>query len=473
MNDLNDENMYFQKYLSTAFLCSLVIGCQSTNASSANSYAERSGPHPQIAATGDEEPGAHKAGTTELPHWTPQEGVDALLLRAVISSPKVRQAYQGWQVALERVPQVTALPDPWLSLTGYVQSVETRTGPMDARIGYTQNIPWPGKLDAAGDQASAMAEVQRNQIEVARLAVRRAFLRSWAERIYLRKAEEITAGQVALLEHIENVSLRLYESSQVSQAEVLRTQVERLQMSDRLNTLSQREAPLLAMLESAIGAPLEENTSWELLDFSPLPQLASEAELAARLITESPELQKLRARLFATQEAQRIAELEGRPDFSVGADWTWIGSGNPTQPDSGDDALSLTLAVELPFGQGRIQGGRRQALADRRMVVAQMEARQWELLADLQQALSAHEDALRRMKLYEESLLPLSQQTYETTLAAYQSGQVGFQEMLDAARVMLDFRLSSARASADAALAIADLQGLLPADLLLSETLER
>lgn len=465
--------MHFQKYVSTAFLCSLVVGCQSTNASPSASYAERSGLQPRVAATGEDEPGAPFAATAQNPQWAPQDGVDALLVRAVISNPKVRQAYQAWQVALERVPQVTTLPDPWVSLTGYVQSVETRTGPMDARVGFKQNLPWPGKLDAAGDQASAMAEVQRNQVEVARLAVRRAFQRSWAERIYLRKAEEITTGQVALLQHIENVSLRLYEASQVSQADVLRTQVERLEMSDRLNTLVQRERPLLAMLESAIGAAAQKDSTWDTQEFSPLPQLASEAELASRLMLESPELQKLRARLLAAQEAQNVAELEGRPDLSVGADWTWIGSGNPTQPDAGDDALSLTLAIELPFGQGRIQGGRRQALAERRMVVAQMEARQWELLADLQQAFSAHEDALRRIQLFEESLLPLSQQTYETTLAAYQSGQVGFQEMLDAARVMLDFRLSSARASADAALAIADLNGLLPAALLLRDTLER
>jgi len=461
--------MHFPKFVSTALLSSLLIGCQSTPAASADDYAERSQITPRVAETEIDEPGNPSVNAP----WSPQESTDDLLLRAITASPKVRLAYQKWQAALESVPQVTALPDPWLSLTGYVQSVETRTGPMDANIGFTQKIPWPGKLDAAGDQASALAEVARNQIEISRLGVRRAFMRSWAERIYLQKAEGITASQVSLLRHIEDVSLSLYESSQVSQADVLRTQVERLEMSDRLDTLLEREQPLLAALEAAIGAPVDGPTDWSELDFNPLPELASEEALTSRLLTESPDLQQLRAQLLAAQESQRMADLEQRPDLSVGAAWTWIGNGNPTQLDSGDDALALTLAFELPLGQGRIQGGRRQALALQRSVIAQMESRQWELLASLQQALSSHEDALRRVQLFEEKLLPLAEQTYQTTLVAYQSGQAAFQDMLDAARVMLDFRLSAARATADAALAIADLNGLLSADLLLQENLER
>jgi outer membrane protein TolC len=184
-------------------------------------------------------------------------------------------------------------------------------------------------------------------------------------------------------------------------------------------------------------------------------------------------MQQQQARLLVSQQAQEVAELSGRPDLSIGADWTWIGNGNPVQPGAGDDAFAMTLAVELPLGKGRIDGARRQALANRRLVVAQIEARQWELLAELQQALSSYEDALRRIHLFEQRMLPLSEQTYETTLAAYQSGQAGFQDMLDAARVMLDFRLSSARASADASRAIADLQGLLTEDRLRAENLER
>jgi cobalt-zinc-cadmium efflux system outer membrane protein len=143
-------------------------------------------------------------------------------------------------------------------------------------------------------------------------------------------------------------------------------------------------------------------------------------------------------------------------------DWTWIGEGNPTTPDAGDDALALSLAMELPLQRGRIAGARREALAARQGAKARRTAAGWRLRAQLEAAAAAHEDAGDRHRLFEERLLPAANQTFETTLSAYQSGQAGFQDMLDAAQVVLDLRLATVRAEADAARAYAELLGLLP-----------
>ncbi len=404
------------------------------------------------------------------PSWSPTDGLGPLLLRAETQSPFVRRAYQAWQAALARVSQVSALPDPWLSLSGYVQSVETRTGPMDGRLGFNQQMPWPGKLETAGNRASAVAESARLQMEQARLQVRRQFLRDWTERIYISQAEQITAAQVDLLQHIEDVSLRLYESARVSQADVLRAQVEKLEMADRLDTLREREAPLEAAMEAALGVSLGDVGDWQSMTLLDEPALPVAEQLQQWLLEASPELAALQARIEASKEAERLAELENYPDFAFGADWTWVGTGNIAQPDSGKDAFAISLAVELPLQRGRIAGAKRQALAEHRQVLEQLQRRQWTLLANLQSALSSHDDAWRRVALFEDQLLPKAEMTYDTTLAAYQSGQAAFQDMLDAARVVLDFRLSTARAQADAALAYADLNGLLPIALLSAQS---
>ncbi len=405
--------------------------------------------------------------------WSPEESVEGLLHRAEGSNPAVRAAFQEWQAAKSRVVQVSSLPNPWISLGGYLQSVETRTGPMDGRLGISQSFPWPGKLETAGDRAFALSEGVRMKVEDARLQARSSFLRSWSERIYLSRAERITEAQVALLEHIEDVSLSLYESAKVSQADVLRAQVERLKMADRLNTLRQREKPLESILEAAIGAPMVTCEAWHDLRLVDEFDLPKESVLREAVLAGSPRIAALEARLVGAREAQRLAEFEGYPDFSLGVDWTWIGEGNPIQPDSGDDALAISLAIEIPLQRAPIEGARHQALAERRQIQELRAQLQWNLLADLQSALAAHEDALRRVALFEEQLLPKAEQTYETTLVAYQSGQAAFQDMLDAARVVLDFRLATVRARTDSALAFADLNALLPASQLIKENTER
>lgn len=405
--------------------------------------------------------------------WTPADGIQSLLLRAETESPEVRGAFHRWQAAHARISQANALPDPWVSLGGYVQSVETANGSMDGKIGVSQKIPWPGKLETAGDRNAALAEAQRMEIENARLRVRRRFLRDWTERIYLEQAKAITAEQVELLQNVEDVSLGLYQASRASQADVLRTQVERLKMSDRLDSLKQREEPLEANLAAVLGLPMAGQASWQGLSVLDQAQLPAVENLQALLLQSSPQLLALQARLEAAAESRELAKLDSMPDFSVGADWTWIGEGNSVSPDAGDDAFSVSIAVEIPLHQGRIDGAREQAFAETRSLVELRERLRWQLLADLQGALSKHEDAQRRIILFEQELLPKAEMTYQTALTSYQSGQSGFQSMLDAARVVLDFRLSSARATADAALAFADLNGILPIVLLAAEELNQ
>ncbi len=405
--------------------------------------------------------------------WSPADGIHQLLLRAETESPQVRAAFHRWESARARISQATAMPDPWLSLGGYVQSVETANGPMDGKIGITQRIPWPGKLETAGDRFAALAEAQRMEIENARLKVRKRFLRDWTERLYLEQAKAITAEQVELLQQVEDVSLSLYQASRASQADVLSAQVERFKMSDRLDTLKQREAPLEANLQASLGMQMSGSASWHDLAALDEAQLPGEEQLHALLLESAPQLLAIQARLDAAAKSRALADLDGMPDFSVGADWTWIGEGNPVNPDSGDDAISVSIAVELPRHRGRTDGAREQAFAETRSLIEVREQLRWQLLAELQTALSKHQDGWRRVHLFEQDLLPKAEMTYQTAMTAYQSGEAGFQGMLDAARVVLDFRLSIARAKADAALAYADLNGILPIALLPAEELNQ
>jgi outer membrane protein TolC len=53
--------------------------------------------------------------------------------RALEAQPGLKEAEARYRAALERVPQVTALPDPTLTFTQMLRSVETRVGPKRRR----------------------------------------------------------------------------------------------------------------------------------------------------------------------------------------------------------------------------------------------------------------------------------------------------------------------------------------------------
>ena len=60
---------------------------------------------------------------------------------ALANNPEINAAIQLHRAALERVPQVTALPDPKLSYRYFFEEVETRVGPQEHTIGLSQTLP--------------------------------------------------------------------------------------------------------------------------------------------------------------------------------------------------------------------------------------------------------------------------------------------------------------------------------------------
>ena len=73
---------------------------------------------------------------------------------AAENNPGLLSQYKDFEAALQKVPQVSTLPDPSFSFGYFVSPVETRVGPQQARFSLTQMIPWFGTLKAQGDAAT-------------------------------------------------------------------------------------------------------------------------------------------------------------------------------------------------------------------------------------------------------------------------------------------------------------------------------
>ena len=69
------------------------------------------------------------------------------------------------------------------------------------------------------------------------------------------------------------------------------------------------------------------------------------------------------------------------------------------------------------------------------------------------------DDARRRLRLYEDSLIPKTERTYESVQDAYSAGVgASFLDLLDTVRELLDIRLEQLRAVRDLQIAAAELE---------------
>ena len=54
------------------------------------------------------------------------------------NSATLRAAFEEWRASVERIDQVSVLPEPRLSYTEFVEEVQTRTGPQERRLGVSR-----------------------------------------------------------------------------------------------------------------------------------------------------------------------------------------------------------------------------------------------------------------------------------------------------------------------------------------------
>lgn len=392
----------------------------------------------------------HSQPASDAPPLTephPGSELAELLAWAEQHSPAVLAAAERWRAALERVPQVGDLPDPQLTFGYFLEEVQTRSGPMQWRVGLSQPLPWFGELDLRDQAAMAGAHAAGARFATARLTVAAAVQDAWAELAWVDAAVAVTTEHRSLLDHWEQVARTRYAAGIGGEADVIRAQVELGTLDDRVRTLQDLRRPVAARLNAALDR--EPGAALPVPQLDALPDLVLDDErLAAELPHSAPTLLALEFAIEAAEAGVALAETGAWPRAAVGVDYTHIGKG-------GDDAVALTAGLSLPLRRGRIDAAVAQAQAE--LSGARAERRQAgnQLAAELQLQLYRLRDAERRVALYRDTLLPKGAEAVSAVSASYQAGEIGFLDMVDAERVLLEFQLAVARAQADRAQALA------------------
>jgi len=414
-----------------------------------------------VAAPGCAEPergdrGAWRGSAAELSASKPEAlpadaGLAELLDYAARRNPGVQAARARWQAAIERAPQMRSLPDPQLM---YEYWGMERSKQQMLTLG--QTIPWPGKLMLAGSQAEKEAQAEFQRYQIARLALAYRVKNAWFELWYLARALEIARENVELARSVEETVRTRYQAAVAAFADMLKAQVELARREDLVKDLEAMKSPTAARLNAALDRPAE----------APLPPArnapaderlaASDAEVLAALAEASPELLAMNAEVAAARDARALARRGPIPDLMLKA-------GPMVMEQQGMDSQSgvqVGVGLTIPLWFGKYRALRREA--DAKLAAAEFSRREAgnRLASDAKMALFALRDADRKASLYRDVILPRAEQAMAAALAAYQAGKTPFVEVIDAQRMLIEFRLELARTQANREKALAELEML-------------
>ena len=385
------------------------------------------------------------------------QGLEDLLSGAEEFAPRLLIAQARHTASLQRAAQATEFPDPKLRLTWWAEEVQTRSGPMDARIMASQRLPWPGKLGAAGAVADAGSLAASVGLQAARAELRLRMTLAWNERVRRARAEPILLEHAELLTEIEGIAQVEAERENARPGGLIRVQVDLGQVRDQISALLEGGLQVHAQLEMMAGREVESERDWGAESFYPAAMVGSELTSVS---AEHPLLRLHAAQIEIARQQIEVASLAGRPDFEVALDYTFVGDSGAPGVESGADPVSLSLGFDLPFGSAANDAREQEARASLGLQNAEMHGARLQLESRRRVAFAARRDADRRIVLYRGNLLPQAEEAFVISLAGYQAGSAPFLEVLDTARDLLRLRLDALQAEADLADARAELQYL-------------
>ena len=383
--------------------------------------------------------------------------VQGLLTYARAQSPELAAMRLDADAAAQRLGSAGALADPVLRVERFnINNYGNEAGSTEYRL--MQPLPGWGKRDLRRDVAAAEAEQAsaRAGATWAELAARVKI--TYAEYYRTVGNERLTREVLDLMSRLEQVAQARYAGGLVAQQDAIRAQLEQTAMRSELISLDNEKRQLRARLNALLArdraAPLADPQV-----LRPLPDLATAdaASLAERARARNPQLLAEQARVTSAQKSRDLTWSNRYPDWLIGL--------QTVQSGSRLTEFGVMIELNIPLQQDARRAQEREAESMVGAARSRAEAVANQLLGELAGNLAAFDGARRTEALVETQLLPQSELSLRSALAAYETGKVDFATLLDAQRQIRKAQMDRLKARVEAHVRLAEIERIVGEDL--------
>jgi outer membrane protein TolC len=385
----------------------------------------------------------------------------ALVQEALQKNPAVQSASRQVQALRHKVPQAKTLPDPTVGVgwAGNITPFSVQTGDPSSYRGITamQMLPYPGKLSLQGKIADREAEAAYWDYESVRRRVVADVKTAYYDYAFYTKAIETTKRNKDLLDKLSQISEARYRVGKGMQQDVLKSQVEISIVEQRLTMLEQQAKTAQAKINTLLfrdpEAALAPPTTLE-----PVRLEYSLDQLYQMALAQDAGIQREQRMVERNQYAASLAKKSYYPDFAVG----YMFQQRPQLPDMN----GFTVTVNIPVFYKTKQ---REAVREstEQLVGAEQSKnnRKTELFFAVKEQYLMAKSSERLFQLYSQGVVPQSSLALESSMAAYQVGNVDFLTVLSNFTTILDYEVNYYRELANYNMAVARLEPLVGTEL--------
>ena len=382
------------------------------------------------------------------------QSLDDYFKIAAENNPGLEAKYKSFEAAMQKVTQVSSLPDPNLSFGYFVSPVETRVGPQRARFSLTQMFPWFGTLKAQEDAATLMAEAKYQEFLDARNKLYYKVSASYYPLYELQKLISIEEENQRILSSYKEIATIQFQNDKGSMVDVLRVDIMLKDATTNLAILGQKKKPLEIRFNKLLNRSDDDKVVVQdsLFTFNLPANYRKDS-----LFSSNPLLDELELKIEASKASEQAVLKQGLPKLGVGLDYVIVGQRTDMSvPDNGKDVFMPMVSVSLPIFRGKYKAAQKEAQLMQEAYALQREDVSNRLTSSYEMIWFEIQKKLELVQLYEDQIQE-SEQSLSLLFSAYSNSGKDFEEELRMQQQILKYQKMKVTALSEYNIAIAEI----------------
>src|SRR5690625_2073691 len=351
---------------------------------------------------------------------------------AINNNPDIQAVEKQHEIATEKISEVNTLPNTEFS-AGYMFGKGDMPTMWQGEFSVMQMFPWFGTISAREKYATAMADADLLEIEIAKRKITRDLSQSYYRLYEITQKQQVLDDNIQLLQMFEEMALTSVEVGEASAVSVLRLQMRQNELVEKKLVLEQDfEAEEVIFNTIMNREEVREITIMDTLEVS-----EKDIEIDFSDLSLHPELMKFEELNEVVAQADAVNNKERLPQLGVGMEYMLF----TEMPDM----VMPMVSVSIPIFNNKYKSVARQNKLRYEELDIQKEAVQNSLMTQLQTAVKSRNAARIRIETQDKNLKQ-AQDAIEILLKNYETGTIDFREVLDVQELQLQFQINRVEA---------------------------
>ena len=369
------------------------------------------------------------------------------------NNPGLQAKYKEFEAALQKVPQVSSLPDPTFSFGYFIPKM----GSQRAELTINQMFPWFGTLGAKADAAALSAEAKYQTFLDARNQLFFQVSAAYYPLYELRRWQQIERDNIEILETYKSIANTKFRNGLAPMVDVLRVDIMLKDATTDLEILKQKEKPLVTTFNKLLNR--DENAEVEFQDSLEI-EFVEVNPRRDSLLANNPLLEALELKVQANKANERAAQKQGLPQLGVGLGYMIMdknAAGGMTE--NGKDVLMPMVSASIPIFRKKYKAAKNEAQMMQESYALQKEETANTLVSNYETTWFELQSQQHLIELYDQQTR-VSKQALNLLFSAYSNSGEQFEEVLRMQQQLLKYEKMKATAEVQCQVELARLKYL-------------